>query len=610
MSRAIFLLCLFLVAGKLSAQENPFAQSNPLVDTLKAKLERATRTDEKVKILGELAEFFVGANRKLSDEYSAQQFRVAEESRDRELIIRAHLSNAQRLFNMSILQQNINHGLASAEKALQLAKSSHLPEMEAWANMYVALGCRLNSEFDKALNYNNLALSLATSIDDDSLKVYAYNSIANTYMRKKDKMLAFRNYLAALDIAERADKFVLLKNTYLNISALYSSLDDYERSKDYLFKLVSTTKRFDKKIERLEAYNSLGRVYSQSKQYDIAMTFYDRALSLADSIKFDLIKLNSYSAIIDMYFSNNQMEKGLEYLKSKPELSEFVANAGFSHNIDQAYGVMYISLNRLDSGEYYLKKAEPSFEKSGSKPSLFWFYGNMAALYSKKKDYKKALDYAQKGKQISHAMGDLELMRINAQDMDSLYQAIGDYKSAYAYNHQFNVYKDSLEKLSTEKDLLLLEVENENKRKLREAQIEEEQKRDRHNIQYMGITAAIAGVFILLVMLGIFRVSHATIRILGFFAFIFLFEFIILIADNQIHHWTHGEPWKILAIKIGLISILLPLHHYMEEKVIHYLTSKKLLDLNKEALLAKFTSKKAVEAEAYSESNSNSFKAD
>jgi uncharacterized membrane protein len=111
----------------------------------------------------------------------------------------------------------------------------------------------------------------------------------------------------------------------------------------------------------------------------------------------------------------------------------------------------------------------------------------------------------------------------------------------------------------------------------------------------MGITTAIAAIFILLVMLGVFSVSQSTIKILGFFAFIFLFEFIILLADNQIHNWTHGEPWKILAIKIGLIPILLPLHHFLEEKVIHYLTSKKMLELNKVGILSASSKKKAGE---------------
>jgi tetratricopeptide (TPR) repeat protein len=591
MLRFTFMLCFVLTI----LQSELHAQENPILDTLRSRLQRASTSEAKVGILGELAVYFVGADRKLSDVYSTQQFAIAEESRDRKLIIRAHLWNAQRLYNMNVLQRNIIDGLQASEKALALAKASHLAEMEAWANMYVAQGLRLNSQYDKALNHNNLAISIATTLDNDSLKVFVYSSIGNTYMRKKDKMLAFRNYLEAMNVAERADKFTLLKNSYQNIAGFYSSLDDYERAKDYLYKVLATTKRFNKRIDRLETYNAIGRVYAQAKQYDLAMTFYDRALALADTLSFDLIKLNTYSSITDMYLNSNQWARGLAYLKSKPQLRAFVDNAGFSHNIDQAYGAVYVSLNKLDSAEFYFKRAEPGFQKVGSKQSIFWFYGNVASLYTKKGDYKKALAYSLRAKEISDAIGDLELMRASAQDLDSVYQRLGDFKSAYAYNRQYYVYKDSLEKLSTEKDLLLMEVENENKRKERDAQLEEQHTRDRHNIQYMGITAAIAGVFIVLVMLGIFSVSHATIRVLGFFAFIFLFEFLILIADNQIHHWTHGEPWKILAIKIGLISVLLPLHHYLEEKVIHYLTSRKLLVINKEALLGKFLVKKEVE---------------
>jgi hypothetical protein len=175
--------------------------------------------------------------------------------------------------------------------------------------------------------------------------------------------------------------------------------------------------------------------------------------------------------------------------------------------------------------------------------------------------------------------------------LDSVYQKLGDYKNARYFNSQYHLYKDSLQKLSMEKDLLALEVENENRRKEREEAEAAKAKNERHNIQYMGITAGIAGVFIVLVMLGAFSVSKTTIRILGFFAFIFLFEFIILLADHEIHDWTHGEPWKILAIKIALISILLPLHHFLEEKVIHYLTSRKLMELKGKGLFQKIAGK-------------------
>lgn len=98
-------------------------------------------------------------------------------------------------------------------------------------------------------------------------------------------------------------------------------------------------------------------------------------------------------------------------------------------------------------------------------------------------------------------------------------------------------------------------------------------------IQYKGITAGLAFVFMLLVLPGVFSSSTAIIRGLSFFAFIFLFEFLILLFDNAIHELTHGEPWKVLSIKIGLIAMLLPLHHYVEHKVVHHLLHRKKFSL-------------------------------
>jgi hypothetical protein len=60
---------------------------------------------------------------------------------------------------------------------------------------------------------------------------------------------------------------------------------------------------------------------------------------------------------------------------------------------------------------------------------------------------------------------------------------------------------------------------------------------------------------------------------IGFFAFLMFFEFIFLIFKKNIYSITNGEPWKDLLFMIGLAALLLPLHHWLEHKVIHYLTS-------------------------------------
>lgn len=590
----LYFVCIItfvLVSANVQAKQS---SNNPYSDSLKQQLARATSAEEKVKYLGQLGVFYMAVDKAASDNYIQQQSRIAETSRDRKLMIQALHSNALRHFNFSGRQDNITSGISYSQKGLDLAKDSQLDDYQAWSYLLLARGARSNGEIDKALNYNNLAISLAGTVNDDSLKVSSFLSLGNTYLNKNEKMLAFRNYLQALNLAESTNRYELIKNCYYTMSSFYAGLGEYEKAKDLIYKILDLTNRNKTPLDRHNAYNQLGQLYTRTKQQELAVDFFEESLALADSLKFDLLKLNTYGFMIDAYMSNNQGQKAMDFFNSKPELKLFMKQAGFDHFINQAYAIGYLQAQLFDSAYHYLKKAEVGFEKNATIHNRFWFYNNFATYYKKRGDYKAALAYSLKSKAIADEIESIEFRKQIATNLDSIYQKLGDYKNAYLYERQYQQANDSIEKLSAEKELMLLEVENENKKKIREAAVAVEALRNRHNIQYMGITIAIAGVFIVLVMLGIFSVSEGTIRVLGFFAFIFLFEFIILLADNQIHHWTHGEPWKILAIKIGLISVLLPFHHFLEKRVINYLTSKKMFELNKGTLLAKFSSKKVL----------------
>ena len=80
-----------------------------------------------------------------------------------------------------------------------------------------------------------------------------------------------------------------------------------------------------------------------------------------------------------------------------------------------------------------------------------------------------------------------------------------------------------------------------------------------------------------MLIIGMFPVSKLTIKLLGYFAFISLFEFIIVLIDSFIHRLAHGEPLKIWLIKIGLIALLVPFQHYLEHGLIKFLASRKLI---------------------------------
>jgi hypothetical protein len=79
-----------------------------------------------------------------------------------------------------------------------------------------------------------------------------------------------------------------------------------------------------------------------------------------------------------------------------------------------------------------------------------------------------------------------------------------------------------------------------------------------------------------------------TIKMLSFFAFICLFEFIVLLIDSYLHKITHGEPLKIWLIKIFLIALLVPIQHFLEHGMVHFLASQRLLRMRQRLSLKRW----------------------
>jgi len=232
-----------------------------------------------------------------------------------------------------------------------------------------------------------------------------------------------------------------------------------------------------------------------------------------------------------------------------------------------------------DSALYFFKKAESSFNTGYDLTTKKKFFAEFDYCFQKVNDVPQAITYYQRSLEFARAASNLVDLKGFSNELKGLYEKQGDFKEAFRYSAMYENYKDSVDQLKQEKDLALMEIDVEAKEQARQAVIAEEQLQRRYNLQYMLITVIVITAFVLLIMIGMFKVSTTTIRVAGFLTLIFLFEFIILILDKWIHHITHGEPWKNWLIKIAIISILLPIHHFMEKKIIHYLLSRHLISV-------------------------------
>lgn len=563
------------------------AQQPAAIDSLKTALAAAKTPDEKGYWYDNLSRTMMNVDPKAADSLGEQFILFAEESRSRKLMFDAYMSNGLRCSYFRGQKAYIERSIGYYERALLIAEQNNMEKRSGAALLQLADIHLAIPDKDKALKYVAEGFSRINATKDDSLKVESNNIYGKVYLARNDKKMALRQHLIALEISEelKADnaekkrlKNELKRNCYLYLANFYTTIESYDKAID---NYTSAYKMLDNMTDRRVPYqrcidiNAIGNLFAQKKSYDIAVSYFERSIRMADSLQFATLKLPGYISLLNQYLRMDQPEKALAYLNSSKgqELKEYLTTFRMSPVFDQAYAYVYTETGRYDSAKKYFDKALPYFESAMNDISRVGIYLQMGKLFTKTGETNKAIENYLKAKEMGEKNGSLEITVNAAKYLDSLYAGKGDFRTASKYNGMYYLYKDSIDKLKKEKELTQVEATAEEQRNERIRKEQEEIKRRKNNIQYMAITFGIVILFLALVVLGMFKVSAGLIKATGFFVFLMLFEFIFLVFKKNIYSITHGEPWKDLAFMIGLAALLVPLHHWLEHKVLHYLTS-------------------------------------
>lgn len=578
---------LILLLGYLLLSGTAVSQPPAAVDSLKKALARATTVEDKAYLYDYLARTVMNVNIREADSLGDALILLAEESRDRKLMFDAYVSNGIRCGYMRGQKAFIDRAIGYYEKAMSIARQNSMDKRVGAAQLLLADIYLAVPDKEKALKYAAEAFSRLSATKDDSLKVQANNVYGKVYLARNEKILALRHYLTALDIAEEikpADaagnkmKNELMRDAYLELSGFYASIGDFDMAIDKYSNAYALLDKIDDKgvpYQRCIDINAIGNLFAQKKNYDIAISYFNRSIRMADSLKFGTLKLPGYLSLLNQYLRMDQPQKALQYLNSPDgrEMKKFLENFRMTSMFDQAYAYVYTEMGQYDSARKYFQLALPFFENSLNENARMAIYLQLAKFYSRTGETDKAIEYFLKGRELGEKNSMLEIVMGASKKLDSLYRVKGDFKSSTLYNEMYYRYKDSIDNLNKEKELSKAEADAE---QLRQNRLDNEQKelqRRKNNIQYMAIIFGILLLFVTLVVLGMFKVSAGLIKAIGFFVFLMLFEFIFLVFKKKIYYYTNGEPWKDLLFMIGLAALLVPLHHWLEHRVLHYLTS-------------------------------------
>ena len=526
---------------------------------------------------------YIGNDQK-ADSVSQLAIQIAEASYQPELLQFAYskyiLSNNLYMYNQKALGYAIRAEDASfgSKTFIQFENASNL------ALVYLA-----GYKYDKALEYSYKALSIASTTDNVVWKTESYLKIGKSLEGKNQKIEAFRNYLNALSLAERLANTKLKIMCYeqlshfYNLSRIYNKAIHYKLMQSELLKKSTPIDsaalmwtKYDLQVIDLNSNdNQLNGVIIQEILDFAKRTKHERMLKFEIAlIRTHLIEANKIKELRKLYYV--QFPDELKKLETE--------NPGLYARINAFFCE---ECNQPDSAIYYFEEAELFLKTDQNKILQSNFYNRFGQFLLRQGNIEKAIEKFTSSYDLASEAAYFDYMLSASTQLESIYSGLEDYANAYKYLALTKALSDSINYMLKDNQMLIMEIDHESQ--LHEIALKSEKQATsrRHSIQYTAMIILIIFIFIVLLMLGSLKVSERLIKMLGFFSFIFLFEFIILIADKWIHDLTHGEPWKILLIKIFLIAILLPMHHWIEKRVVAFLLHPGLINISQYPMRSK-----------------------
>jgi len=557
----------------LLLQQAGVAQFSRKVDSLAYICNNAATDKEKVTACGRLAElYYIYQLDDAGDSMLQRQVRLAELSGDKQLQYDAYFGDAITNITVWRSKSTFDGALSFLKKGLAFARSSGNDGYLALAYARIAWLYRKWGQTDNAFNNANSAFTSALNIDNDSIKIVTAIELGDAYQAKSDALPAFKIYTKAYEDAVAINNLPLQSEINHRFAELYAGLNNPGARLEYLLKSEKQNKVGKYTEGLIKDYINLARA-TDEKSYVL------KALHLADSVHSEKYALQAKRIMYGLYaFVIRNADSTFNYISSNEDLKLFFINRGLPSFYNTA-GFIHQYAGNIDSAIYYYQKAMPGLDASFDINTLQSVYSNLGRCFAAKGLNPQAIEYYQKAYTIANSLKNLSSEASSSKALGDLFEKTGDYKNSILYYKKNEAVKDSLAMLTSQKDIALQEIKNEERNHENALALLARQQIKRRNLQYMAITLVISFFFVALIVLGMFPINKLTIKLSGFFVFICLFEFIVLLIDSWLHQLAHGEPLKIWLMKIFIIALLVPCQHFLEHRMVKFIESARLRKL-------------------------------
>ncbi|MCK4989330.1 MAG: tetratricopeptide repeat protein, partial [Bacteroidales bacterium] len=327
------------------------------------------------------------------------------------------------------------------------------------------------SEYSQAMSHYELALSYYRKTDNVIGISRCLNNMGIIHKNRGDYVEALSVYQESvlyLDSVRNADD---ISKGYINMGNLFVLLGSYERALEYFGKSLEIAERNNYQHNISLLLLNSGVIQNKIGNYDEALNLYQRSLRVSRSLNDPVQISNCLINIGTNYADMGEPERGLEYVQ---EGMEKKIELGDDRTISNCYihlADIYSIMEEHEKAIELLNRAIPIKEQLDEPDGLIRCYLGLGSSALEQGRYGEAVRMTDMALEIAREIRAMEYIAEGYLIKKEIALRQGNYRSAYQYEMQHHLYRDSLMDEATAKAAMemefrmrsrMLQQENEN----------------------------------------------------------------------------------------------------------------------------------------------------
>lgn len=441
----LLFFCVFL-----QAQQKEIDSLNHLLQIHK------TADADRLHLLNSLAYYYATVNVEKGLELSSEAIAIAERLNVKPQLGRAYINKA----NNYITAGKDSLALNLLHKVLELPNADKNSNGEV---LYGIAKIHQNwSQYDTAINFYQQAYPIFEAKKDYLNVAKVLNGMGICYMYSSNYTKALETYIQALHYYEIDEQTHTLgyANVLSNIGLIYGRMEyKLQFSLEYYERALRIYEQNDYKLGIANTLSNMANVYDNLNEPLKAIDLQKQAYNIFEAIGNKPGMASALTNIGIAYTSVPDYQQTIHYLQQTLPIYKEMGNINnlgiVEYYMGEAFMEMPISQANLSKAEQHLNQAVILGKETNNMQTQADSYNLLSKLYSKKSDFKRALEY----KELAIALKD----SLNSQDLKD---EITRLEVKYEYEKQAN-----LDKAENEKKQALAQAEVERHKLIRNGSI-------------------------------------------------------------------------------------------------------------------------------------------